>query len=387
VPLEFQWLDTDYEKPDLYFPETHAATVSGTDMDNAVGIIASSKWPVVVAGRGAMAPEARAAILRFAERIEAPLATTLRGKGLFSGDPFDLGICGTLSNPVALDTITQSDCLIVFGASLNKYTAGEGGLTRGKRIVHVNPEASQIGRFTPVQAGVVGDPGLVADAMVALLNEAEIPGSGARTEDLRKRIAEYDGQPPARATPRPGTVDIIEMLQALNASFPADRVYVTDGGRFVLSGWREIDVDKPQNFVSTLGFASIGLGLGEAIGAAVAAEGQPTLLLTGDGGLMLAGLSELTTAVREQLDIVIVVCNDGSYGAEHRQFQAKNMDPGLSLLTWPDFAPVAQAFGADAVTVRNREDLQDAMAGLPKRDRKRPLLIDVKLDPDLIRDH
>lgn len=384
MPVEFQWLDADYEKVELYLPEVRSATTSSTDMDNAIGIIASSHQPVVVAGRGAMAPDAEASIARLAERIEAPLATTLRGKGLFLDEPFNLGICGTLSNPVALEVIAGSDCLIAFGASLNKYTTGQGGLIRDKWIIQANASLAGIGRFTPVEAGLVGDPGVIAEAMVGLLDEAEIPGSGARTEELRDKLAESRHKERSHGTPRPGTVDLFETLQALNAAFPPERVFVTDGGRFALGGWTEIDVTRPQHFIQTIGYASIGLGLGEATGAAVAAEGKPTLLLTGDGGFMLAGLSELTTAVREQLDLVIVVCNDGSYGAEHMQFRAKGMDPALSLLQWPDFAPVAKALGAAGMTVKNREDLQVAMAAMARRDRKVPFLIDAKLDPELM---
>ena len=74
----------------------------------------------------------------------------------------------------------------------------------------------------------------------------------------------------------------------------------------VQRAWAEIDVQTPRHFVHTQSFAAIGLGLGEAIGAAIAAEGKPTLLVAGDGNFMLSGLSELTTAVREKLDLVIV---------------------------------------------------------------------------------
>lgn len=384
MPIEFQWLETDYNKPRPYLPEMRCATTAGADMDNAIGIIASCHQPIVVAGRGAMSADAEQAIARFAERIEAPVATTLKGRGLFLHDPFNLGICGTLSDEIALDVIGKSDCLIVFGASLNKHTANHGSLTRDKWIIHVNASATGIDRFTPVEAGLIGDPGLVADAMVELLDMAEIPGSGTRTEELRTRLANKTRRPRLPGTPRAGAVDLFETLHALDDTLPRDRVFVTDGGRFAIGCWTEINVDRPQDFIPPVGFGSIGVGLGEAIGAAVAAAGRTTLHITGDGGFMLAGLSELTSAVREQLDLVIVVCNDGSYGAEHIQFTAKDMDPGLSLLEWPDFAPVARALGANAMTVTSSDDLQAAMTALADRDRSVPFLLDVKLDPEVM---
>lgn len=384
MPIEFQWQEATLEKVSLKFPEVRSATTSSTDMDNAIGIIASSRQPIVLAGRGAMAPEAQAAIRRFAARIEAPLTTTLRGKDLFQDDEFNLGFCGTLSNPLALDVIMRSDCIVAFGASLNKYTAALGSLTTKKRIIQVNPHQEEIGQYTSFEAGLVGDLDMVADAMVALMDEAEIPGSGCRTDELRQKILDYEPQKKMRGEPRPGTVDVLQALQALNETLPQDRIYVTDGGRFAIAAWAEIDVQTPRHFVHTQSFAAIGQGLGEAIGAATASEGRTTLLVAGDGGFMLGGLSELATAVREKLDLVIAVCNDGSYGAEHIQFVKKGMDPALTLIEWPDLAPVAQALGLAAVTVRSNADLAQAMRLLGERDRSRPFLIDIKLDPNLM---
>lgn len=385
MPVEFQQQDCPGQKPRLYFPESRSAIASSVDMDNAIGIIASAHKPVVVAGHGAIAPAAKAAIQRFAERIGAPVATTMRAKGLFADDPFDLGICGTVSHAVALDYLGTSDCMIVFGASLNKFTAGLGSLTRNKRIVHVDPLALHIGRFTPVDAGLVGDPGLTAEAMIDWLDKAEIPSSGCRTDALKAQIADYRVQ--NRRNPQKpvqGAVDLLELCQTLDRAIPKDRVYVTDSGRFLLGAWPEIGVQRARDYVDTDGFTAIGLGIGAAIGAAKAAEERPTLFVTGDGGLMLSGLSELATIVRERLNMIIVVCNDGCYGMEYVQFTARNMDPALSLLQWPSFSAVAQAFGFQGITVDSRAALQAAIPYLARHTRERPLLIDARLDPAAI---
>ena len=344
----------------------------GTDTvaDDAIGITASAHLPVVIGGRGVDTPEAEAAGLRFAQRIEAPVATSLRGKGLFAGDPFHLGVSGTVSHEVALDAIGKADCLVVFGASLNKYTSGHRGLTRGKRIVQVNPLASEIGRCTPVTVGLVGDPGLTADAMVKWLDEAEIPGSGARSEHLREQLQAWDAQKRQKLmhkTPA-GTVDLYEIAFALEEALPKARVFLTDSGRFMFAFWNVLSVPNPHSYVDCNGFSSIGLGLATAIGAARAAGERPTLLVVGDGGFTLSGLSELATAVDEKLDLVIVVPND-------------NMDPSLSLLPQRDFARIAEAFGARGLTVTSSAELQSAMQAIATRDRKRPMVIDVKVDP------
>ena len=387
MPVEFQWQDVEYQKASVHLPEDRALVPSSAELDNAVGIIAAAKRPVVLAGRGAMQAEAKAAIVRLAERIEAPLATTLRGSGLFSGDPFNLGVCGTVATAVGLETIMESDCIIAFGASLNKFTTAMGSLVKDKRVIQVNLERAEVGKNLEPDAGLVGDPGLTADTILHWLDEAEIPPSGFRTEELKRKIASYTPERKGPGKPRAGTVDMRVALQKFNAAVPAERVFVTDAGRFIYESWAAFGVQHPRSFVYTVGFGAIGFGVGQAIGAAAAAEGRPTLLLSGDGGFMLDGLTEFYSAVRAKSDLIVIVCNDGSYGAEHIQFRNKNMDPALSVLEWPDFAPIAESLGGAGVTVRTGDDLDSAVAAIKNRDRSRPLLIDLKLDPDCIPMH
>ena len=117
-----------------------------------------------------------------------------------------------------------------------------------------------------------------------------------------------------------------------------------------------------------------------AVGAAAAAPGRSTVLVTGDGGFMNGGLAEFNTAARHGQDIVVIVLNDGGYGAEEIQLRARQMDPATAFLDWPDLAPVAIALGGEAVTVRTAEDLEGAVAAIARR--TRPLLIDVRIDPE-----
>ena len=88
--------------------------------------------------------------------------------------------------------------------------------------------------------------------------------------------------------------------------------------------------------------------------------------------------------MRERCDLIVVIFNDGSYGAEHIQFRDKQLDPGITLFDWPDFVPLAEALGGAGVTVRSGADLDTLPDRIAARDRTRPLLIDVRLDPDRV---
>lgn len=379
IPADFQWQEVEYRHVPHFLAEHRATAPESEELDNAVGIIAAARSPIVLAGRGACDERSKAALIRLAERIGAPLATTLKARGLFAGEPFDLGVFGTLSTDAAAEAIGAADCIVAFGAGLNKYTAGHGAYLDGKRLVQVNLERAEVGRARRPDAGLVGDPAMTADRIVELIDMAEIPASGFRGDALGEKIAAGRIQPFLSKENAPGTVDIRAALLRLNEAIPADRVVVQDGGRFMIEGWKAIHAPDPRSYVHTVNSACIGLGMGQAIGAAVASA-RPTVLVAGDGGFMLGGLVEFATAVRERLDLTVIVCNDNGYGAEYIQFRRKQMDPSLSLLHWPDLAPVAIALGGEGVTVRSQADLEAAAEAIAGRGK--PLLIDLKLDPE-----
>ena len=319
-----------------------------------------------------------------ADRLGAPLATTLQAQGWFRGAPFDLGIFGTLATPLAAESIAGADCVVAFGASLNYFTTDHGALLVGKRVVQCDVDPAQVGALHPVDAGLVGDAGEVADTIIRWLDQAEHKPSGFRSPELERRLREegrFTASGAGAGTSAAGTVDPRLFTARLDGLLPADRTVVIDAGRYMYDALR-VSVPEPAALVTTHGFGSIGLGLASAIGASVARPDRPCVLLVGDGGFMMSGFSELNTAVQLGSDLIVVVYDDGSYGAEHIQFHNKGMDPGLSLHRWPDLAHVAGAFGCANVTVRDLDELDHLAAAITGRDR--PLLVHVKLDPDFI---
>ncbi len=382
IPSEIQWEDTKPQPLKLKLADARVAPVPGTDVDDAVGIIATAKRPIILAGRGAIDARAREALLKLAERIDAPVATTLQAKDLFRGEPRNLGIFGTLSTPVAVDVIGACDCVIGFGASMTEMTSSQGSFFAGKRVIEIHSEARHVGTRIAPDACMVGDPVEVVELVLGLLDEAEIEPSKFFDEEMRTALATQSPVAEWRDTGGPDTLDFPRALERLNTLLPAQRLYVTDGGRFSRLAWKLIDATDPRSFVQTTHFGAIGMGMPQAIGAAFSNRSRPVVLVIGDGGFMLGGLVEFHTAVRERVDLIVVVCNDASYGAEHIQFRNRGLPVDLSLFQWPEFAQVAHALGGAAVTVRSASDFDAVGRAIAERDR--PLLIDLKLDPDQI---
>jgi len=374
VPADFMWQEVAHETRVLNVFDNPGAAAEGDILDQAIGMIASARRPLILAGGGAI--HARDQIIALADRLEAPLATTLKAKGLFNDHPYNMDIFGTLSTPAAYDLIAKADCVICFGTALHDFTTDRGKLMQKKRIIQVDIEPRAIRGGVHPDAALVADAGLTADTIVHWLNEAEIPPSGFTRElDINTLTA----HPIGSTKTGDGFVNYVDALERLEAALPKDRVLVTDGGRFMTEVWCRVSVPDPKSFVVTANFGAIGQGLQEAIGAGVGCPDRPVVLFTGDGGFMMGGINEFNTAARLGLNLIIIVANDSAYGAEHIQFLDRKMDPGLSLFDWPSFAGMARALGGHGIEVRSNEDLATALQAIGNNDR--PLLIELRLDP------
>ncbi|MEP2920593.1 thiamine pyrophosphate-binding protein [Sulfitobacter sp.] len=374
MPADFMWQEAPYACRVLDVFIKPGGVAEGDVLDNAIGMIASARRPLILAGGGAVA--ARDVLVRLADRLEAPLATTLQAKGLFKNHPFNIDIFGTLSTPAAYDLIAQSDCIICFGTALHDFTTDRGKLMKDKRVVQIDTDPTAIGGGLHPDAALVADAGAAAETILFWLDEAEVPSSGF-TRDLD--IATLTAHAPGSGKAAEGVINYVQALERLEAALPDDRILVTDGGRFMTEVWCRLSVDGPRSFVSTVNFGAIGLGLQEAIGAGVAAPERPVVLFSGDGGFMMGGINEFNTAVRLGLDLIVIIANDSAYGAEHIQFLDRKMDPTLAEFEWPSFAAIAKSLGGDGLEVRSNAELETALEAL--EDRKGPYLIELRLDP------
>ena len=330
---------------------------------------------MILAGRGAI--HAGEALLKLAERIGAPVATTLKAKGLFKGATYDLGVFGTVSTPAAAEVIGLTDCVFAFGAGLNRFTTAHGSYLEGMRVVQIDDDIRQLGRRHSPDVMLNGDPSLVAKTIMYWLDEAEIPSS--QSTDMINQDNLHEGFPLSKPLNVPGTLDYSHALERINAVLPEDRLFVSDGGRFMTEAWCRIGVCEPNNFVLSINTGAIGMGMGYAIGAAVARPKHKTLFVCGDGGFMMGGLAEFSSAVREGLNMVTVICNDSAYGAEYIQFEDRQMDPSLATFAWPSFAAIAQSMGATGLRVSTIAELDAALEVV--MDTQSPVLLELVLDP------
>jgi thiamine pyrophosphate-dependent acetolactate synthase large subunit-like protein len=342
-------------------------------VDALVEMLAAAERPVFVAGRGARGHGAQ--LRELAERAGALVATSAVAKGLFTGDPYDLGISGGFASPMAAELIAEADLLVGWGCSLTMWTLRHGRLVGpSTQLVQVDDDLTALGANRPVNLGIHGDVGETIECLASLPSR-----TGYRTREVAAKIAEGPAWPEGDLS----TADRIDprtLSRELDRRLPTERTVAVDSGNFMGYPSAYLSVPDEDGFCFTQAFQSIGLGLGTAVGAALARHDRLTVLGTGDGGLLMAA-AELETVARLGLPMVIVVYNDAAYGAEVHHFGPDGAD--LSAVTFPDtdIAAIARGYGLQGATVRTVGDL-DELGKWLESDRSSALLLDAKIADD-----
>jgi len=345
----------------------------------AADLLAGCERPLSVAGRGAVRAGAGPAIRALAARIGALLSTTAPAKGLFSGDPFAVGIAGGFATRLGAELMARADVVLAFGASLNDWTTRAGGLyPASARVVHCDVNQAAIGALARADLALVGDAAASAAALVAELSARDHTRTGFRTPDVARALGRHRPRDEIEdGAGDSGRCDPRLVMLALDDVLPLERTVTVDSGHFMGFPSTFLRVPDAAGWVFAQGFQSVGLGLGNAIGACLARPDRAAVLVVGDGGLMMA-LGDLETAVRRRVPLLVVVLNDAAFGAEVHALHALGLPTGHAHFGDPDFAAIAAALGARSATVREAGDLDQIRSWLAEPDG--PFVVDCKVD-------
>jgi thiamine pyrophosphate-dependent acetolactate synthase large subunit-like protein len=291
-------------------------------------------------------------------------------------------VCGGFASRLAERMVRQADLVLAFGAGLNRWTTMHGSLIAGAAVVQCDIEPEAIGREQPVRLGLLGDAAEAAEALAGELERRGHTAAGFRGGAVEQEVREYRAADDYDEVREEGLLDPRSLTVALDGLLPAERTVVYDGGHFHWFPTPYLSVPDAAGFVAGAGFQAVGLGLGTAIGAAVARPERPVLLLIGDGGAMMT-LGELDAICAQRLPVLVAIYNDGAYGAEVHHFAPMGLPTGLVTFGDRDFAAVARGLGARAATIRATEELAAAVEPwLAERDG--PLVLDCKVNRGVV---
>ncbi len=342
------------------------------ESNEAVELINNAKRPSIIVGHGARFH--RAEILAFAEKLDAAVITTFKGKGIVSDEhPLGCGVLGRSGTPVGSSMMGRSDLLIVLGASFSNHT----GISTKKKIIQVDIDRMTLGKFHPVTLPLWGEIG----ATLKLLAERTDAVKRPRVrEDIAKRWAYwrhrktfYCDQLDAKGRMHPALV-----FKHLTALASDDAVMCVDVGNNTYSFGRYFEC-KNQSVLMSGYLGSIGFAFPAAMGAwAAVGQERQIVSISGDGGFGQY-MGDFTTAVKYDMNITHILLNNEELGKISKEQRASQFPVWQTSLHNPDFAEYARLCGGKGIRVSRPDELHDALAeGLAYRG---PSIIEILTDP------
>jgi len=327
------------------------------DLAKAAQLLAAAERVVVFAGLGAVEAGAGPACRALAAKTGGLLMTTLPARGLFHDDPFCIGIAGSYTPEAGLEYLKEADLVVAVGSSLAYHAGGGGQLWPKAKTLQIDVDPVAISQGQEVaKHHLRADARLGVEALTAALPART---KNWRTEAMAARIR--DSKPDSmKFDIAPGLLDPRDVIEALEKSLPRDWEMVNSGGH--CSWWYAQMPSRPQEkFLTLREFGAIGNGISFAMGVAAARPDQKVVLFDGDGSLMMH-VQELETIKRHNLNILIVVINDGAYGSEVHKFRSEGLPDDGSVFGYCDFAAIARGFGVGGKTFKTLDALPKALS-------------------------
>jgi len=350
-------------------------TPSAEVLDAAVQRLSTAARPVFVVGHGAR--HDMAGVIALAQRLGAPVLTTFKAKGQIS-DRHELGagVLGRSGTPVASYLMNESDLIVAWGTSFSNHT----GIAPYKPIVQVDDDPMALGRFHPVEVPVLGDVGVTAEAIADALPD-DVAAVDQRP-DVAERWAIWRDEKLSRSGDDRGRgVGAAALFESLGRHVAGDAVVCVDVGNNAYSFGRYFEVEHQSVLMSGY-LGSIGFALPAALGAwAAVGDRRQVVAVAGDGGFGQYAM-EITTAVRHDMDLTVVVFDNSELGKISKEQRAGAFDVWQTAMVNPDFAEFARSCGALGVSAATRGELDDALSrALAHRG---PALVHVRGDVALV---
>ena len=340
-------------RPKVVHPRESAPSFDADTLDGATALLAAAKRPLIFAGNGVRGGDGPSGLRAFAERLQAPVITTPHAKGVFpESHPLALGVFGLAMHPSAVRFLEGGfDCLLAVGTSFSELaTSGWSTLLRptGEHAatIQIDVDASRLGRVYPVDFAIVGPAAPVLRSIANRL--APRPKSTFGVE--------RNSNPEVFRTGPEGKITTPRAIWELQRALPAETRFTCDSGEHTLHALHHLRVDDPRTFSSFLGLASMGSGIGAAVGQAAAAGGIPTVAIAGDGGFVMS-LSAIAMAASARLPVVFAIMNDGRYSMCEVGYQTDfGRSPGFGMGPL-DVARAAEGVGAKAFRIEAPEQI------------------------------
>lgn len=344
-------------------------------LQEAARMIDAAKKPFVVYGQGILLSGAEKELAAFLEKGAIPAGSTLLGLGALNSEhPQLMGMLGMHGN-LAPNVMTQNcDLLIAVGMRFDDRVTGKlATYARQARIIHIDIDASEIGKLVPVDLGIVGD----AKKALMRLTELIAPCTTRQwqMESILCNAVEKHQVIEPEIYPETGLINPGEVVARVTEFVKGEALVVTDVGQNQMLAARYSRFVQSRSFISSGGLGTMGFGLPAAIGAKIGTPDRTVVVFLGDGGLQMT-FQELGTIMQEGTGVKIVLLNNNWLG-NVRMWQELFFEEryACTRMLNPDFTLIARAYGIPCCHVETREELAGAVEQMFAEEG--PFLLDV----------
>ena len=341
-------LTREVDLPGYSIPDRASTETLG----QAAELLSRAQRPVLLVGHGVVIAEASEAVTRLAEKMGAPMVTTLLGKGgTDETHPLHLGMLGMHGTAYANKATDAADLIMSIGSRWDDRITGKlDEFCLGARKIHVDIDPSEFNKMVEPDVCIEGDARLVIEDLLPLVEPSDTREWQARVQAWKKKYPlKYRKQGGLRAQ---------HVLDRLDAITGGQAILSTDVGQHQMWAAQFCRTTRNKNWLSSGGAGTMGFGLPAAIGAAFARPGEDCWAIVGDGGFQMTQ-AELATASIHNLRVKCLIINNNYLGMV-RQWQElffENRLSGVDLEGNPDFVKLAQAYGIKAFRIKRPGDV------------------------------
>jgi len=376
-------------------PAFTRATGDADGIAAAAALLSQAERPVIFAGNGVALSDAIDELAELARALQAPVATTLMGKGMFpETDPLSVGTTGIWGTRAANDTTRDADVILAVGTAFGEADCSSWRpeftfAIPGSKLVQIDIDPGEIGKSYPVDVGIVGDAKATLRALIDRLGPAPRPvgRTRAQLQDVARRKRDWQSEVSESQSDAGTPIHPARLLRALSDAAPDDAIFVTDVGWNKNGAGQQLQVKRPRSFITSGGMATMGFSPAAAIGAKLGAPDRKVIGLVGDGGLTSV-LGSFATAVELNIPVLWVLFNNFCFSTIQTVGATYFGNTKGTLFTRPggeaynpDFMLIAKAFGIDSMLVSNPQELDGSLRHALAQDR--PFLLEVRTRGDL----
>ena len=335
----------------------------------AAQAINKAEKPVILAGFGAMGQGE--VLAKFAEKIDAPITTTFRGKGVIDEDhDLYVGSHGTIGSTASTVLMDDCDLLIVIGSSFSDMTQ-----IPPKKTVQIDLNPLMIARQYPVEVGLLGNSAEILPQLLGMVQEKERPLYREEIKNLKQEWLDLlEEEADGTLTPvRPQYI-----IKVLNEELAEDAIITLDTGE---NGWwfgRNFWMKKTQKMLMSGYLGTMGFGLPAALAAQLVYPDRQVVCITGDGGFSMV-MADFLTAVKYELPVKLFLMNNHQLAMIMQEQKVENYPNWQTQLYNPDFASYARECGGTGINVKDPDKLRTAVS--EALDTEGPVLVDIETDP------